>query len=53
APESSHAIRAAVEEAEAARETGEKKVILFNLSGHGLLDLPVYDRVLAGDVQDV
>ncbi len=42
APESCHAIAAAVHEAVKCRETGEKKVILFNLSGHGLLDLKAY-----------
>ncbi len=43
APESSHAIHAAVEEALAAKEAGEARTILFNLSGHGLLDLPSYE----------
>jgi tryptophan synthase beta chain len=43
APETAHAIRAAIDEALAARETGEEKVILFNYSGHGLLDLSAYD----------
>jgi tryptophan synthase beta chain len=43
APESCHAIRAAVDEALAAKETGEDKVILFNYSGHGFLDLAAYD----------
>ena len=43
APESAHAIRAAIDEALAAKETGEKKVILFNLSGHGNFDLSSYD----------
>jgi tryptophan synthase beta chain len=48
APESSHAIRAAVDEALAARERDEKKVILFNLSGHGHFDMAAYDAYLAG-----
>ncbi len=48
APESSHAIRAAIDEALAAKETGEKKVILFNLSGHGHFDMSAYDAYLAG-----
>ncbi len=48
APETSHAIRAAVDEALAARETGEKRVILFNLSGHGHFDLGAYDAYLSG-----
>ena len=43
APEACHAIRAAVDEALAAKETGEDKVILFNYSGHGFLDLAAYD----------
>jgi tryptophan synthase beta chain len=43
APETAHAIRAAIDEALAARETGEDRVILFNYSGHGLLDLSAYD----------
>ncbi|MHB1043177.1 MAG: TrpB-like pyridoxal phosphate-dependent enzyme [Eubacteriales bacterium] len=52
APESSHAVHAAVEEALAAREAGEKRVILFNLSGHGLLDLPSYEAYLADKLVD-
>ncbi len=52
APESSHAIRAVVDEAIKAREEGRKKVILFNLSGHGLLDLTAYDSYLSGRMQD-
>ncbi len=52
APESSHAIRAAVDEALAAREAGEKRVIVFNLSGHGLLDLSAYDEYLAGNLEN-
>ena len=39
APETGHAIRAVIDEALAAKETGEERVILFNFSGHGLLDL--------------
>jgi len=46
APESAHAIRAAINEALDAREKGEKRVILFNLSGHGFLDLSAYDQYL-------
>jgi tryptophan synthase beta chain len=46
APESSHAIQATVEEAEKCKESGEKKVILINLSGHGLLDLKGYEQYL-------
>ena len=52
APESSHAIRAAIDEALAAKETGEKKVILFNLSGHGHFDMAAYDAYLAGQLTD-
>jgi tryptophan synthase beta chain len=52
APESAHAIRAVVDEAIQAREEGRKKVILFNLSGHGLLDLTAYDAYLTGKLQD-
>jgi len=43
APETGHAIRAAIDEALAAKESGEERVILFNFSGHGLLDLQAYD----------
>ncbi len=53
APESSHAVRAAIDEAIQAREAGEKKVILFNLSGHGMLDLTAYEAYLSGSLQDV
>ena len=52
APESSHAIRAAIDEAIQAREEGKKRVILFNLSGHGLLDLASYDTYLSGKLRD-
>lgn len=50
APESSHAIAAVVREARKCRESGEKKVILFNLSGHGLLDMTAYDAYINGDL---
>ena len=50
APESSHAIAAAIREANKCKETGEEKVILFNLSGHGLIDMASYDKYLAGDL---
>ena len=43
APESAHAIKSAIEEAKKCKETGEEKVILFNLSGNGYLDLGAYD----------
>jgi tryptophan synthase beta chain len=52
APESTHAIRVAVDEALAAKKSGEKKVILFNLSGHGLFDLSSYQRYLSGQLED-
>lgn len=52
APESAHAIRAAVDEALKAKEENEKRVILFNLSGHGLLDMTAYDSYLSGSLQD-
>jgi tryptophan synthase beta chain len=52
APESAHAIAAVVEEAKRAREAGAKRVILFNLSGHGLLDLSAYETYLSGKLQD-
>lgn len=51
APEPAHAIRAVIDEAERARETGEKKVILFNLCGHGMLDLAAYDTFLSGQME--
>ncbi len=44
APESSHAVAAAIDEALEAKKTGEEKVILFNLSGHGFLDLAAYAK---------
>lgn len=50
APESSHAISVAVREALKAKEEGVKKTILFNLSGHGLIDMASYDRYFAGDL---
>jgi tryptophan synthase beta chain len=53
APESAHAIASVVEEAVKARESGKKRVILFNLSGHGLLDLSAYETYLTGKLQDV
>jgi tryptophan synthase beta chain len=52
APESSHAIAAAIREAKKCIETGEEKVILFNLSGHGLIDMSAYDQYLSGDLQN-
>jgi len=52
APESAHAIRAAIDQAIDAREKGEKRVILFNLSGHGFLDLAAYDQYLHNGMQN-
>ena len=52
APESAHAIRAAIDEALACKQSGEKKTILFNLSGHGYFDMSAYDSYLAGKLQD-
>lgn len=52
APEPTHAIAACVREALRAKETGEEKVILTALCGHGFLDLAAYDRFLAGDMVD-
>ena len=52
APESCHAIAAAVREALACKQSGEQKVILFNLSGHGLIDMSAYDQYLSGSLQD-
>ncbi len=50
APESSHAIAATIREAKKCIETGEEKAILFNLSGHGLIDMASYDQYLAGNL---
>ncbi len=52
APESAHAVKVAIDEAIKCRETGEEKVILFNLSGHGLLDLSAYQQYLEGKLTD-
>ncbi len=52
APESAHAIRVAIDEALEAKEKGEKRVILFNLSGHGHFDLSAYDAYNSGRLQD-
>jgi tryptophan synthase beta chain len=50
APETTHAIRGAVDEALAAKEAGEKRVILFNCSGHGHFDMAAYDAYLSGNL---
>lgn len=52
APESCHAIAATVREALKCKETGEAKTILFNLSGHGFVDMSAYDRYFSGDLQN-
>jgi tryptophan synthase beta chain len=52
APETGHAIRAVIDEALAAKEEGSDRVILFNYSGHGLLDLSAYDAYLRGQLVD-
>ena len=52
APESSHAIATAIREANKAKEEGREKVILFNLSGHGLIDMAAYDQYIAGDLMN-
>jgi tryptophan synthase beta chain len=52
APEPAHAIRAVIDEALAARDAGEERVILFNLCGHGHFDLAAYDAYLAGNLED-
>ena len=52
APESAHAIRTAIDEALDAKAKGEKRVILFNLSGHGNFDLGSYEKYLQGELED-
>jgi tryptophan synthase beta chain len=52
APESAHAIRAAIDEALVAKREGRQRVILFGLSGHGHFDLSSYDAYFAGQLQD-
>jgi tryptophan synthase beta chain len=52
APESAHVIRAAIDEAEACRQSGRRQNILFNLSGHGHFDLGAYEQFLGGRLQD-
>ncbi|GAB4504018.1 MAG: TrpB-like pyridoxal phosphate-dependent enzyme [Anaerolineales bacterium] len=52
APESAHAIRVAIDEALDAKVKGEKRVILFNLSGHGHFDMAAYENYLAGNLED-
>jgi tryptophan synthase beta chain len=52
APEPTHALKVAIDEALEAKATGESKVILFNLCGHGHFDLSAYESYLAGTLQD-
>ena len=52
APETSHAVASAIREAKKAKEEGKEKVILFNLSGHGLLDLRGYEAYFDGELED-
>jgi predicted alternative tryptophan synthase beta-subunit len=52
APESAHAIRVAIDEALACKQAGEKKVIAFNLSGHGHFDMTAYEAFHRGELQD-
>jgi tryptophan synthase beta chain len=53
APESAHAIRAAIDEAISAKESGEKRVILIALSGHGHFDMTAYESYLSGSLKDI
>lgn len=52
APESAHAVHETIRQARLAREAGEKKVILFNLSGHGIFDMAAYDAFLSGKMSE-
>ena len=52
APEPAHAIRAVIEEAEAAKQAGDQRVILLNLCGHGHFDMSAYEAYLAGELED-
>ena len=52
APETAHALATVVQEAKVAKEEGKEKTILFNWSGHGLMDLMGYDKYFAGELQD-
>jgi tryptophan synthase beta chain len=53
APESAHAVKGAIDEALAARESGEERVILIGLSGHGNFDMQAYDDYLNGRLPEV
>jgi len=52
APETNHALACVVDEARKAKEEGKEKVILFNFSGHGLIDLVAYDKYFSGELKD-
>ena len=52
APETNHAIAATIREAKKAKEEGKEKVIIFNMSGHGLMDLTGYDKFMNGMLDD-
>jgi tryptophan synthase beta chain len=52
APESAHAIKVAIDEAERAKQEGKARTIVFNLSGHGNFDLGAYEAYLGGKLQD-
>ncbi len=52
APESTHAIAQAIREAKRAKEEGKSKTILFNLSGHGMIDLYAYEQYFSGKLQN-
>ncbi|MCD4710756.1 MAG: TrpB-like pyridoxal-phosphate dependent enzyme, partial [Bacteroidales bacterium] len=53
APETTHAIASVIRQAKLAKEEGKEKVILFNFSGHGLMDLVGYDKFLKGELKDI
>jgi len=52
APETAHAVKEAIDQALLAKENGEKKVIVFNFSGHGFFDLLAYKEYMAGNLVD-
>jgi tryptophan synthase beta chain len=51
APETAHAIKAAIDLAEKAKKVNEEKVIVFNLSGHGHFDMAAYEALMAGELE--
>ena len=53
APETNHALACVIDEARKAKEEGKEKVILFNWSGHGLIDLQAYDKFLSGQLENI